>query len=151
MRAMRVFEASVRLLMFRFQTPIEQVKPKPVVFDKAPLAVVDVPSPILSVPPVINFPPPVVPENAVPAAALCGSTIVMLPPVQLTVVEPPTLKTAVAAARVLVAFGSTLKLPPLIMNCVLTLLPKATAPSMFSVPPVIVKMPDPEVKVSVLL
>src|SRR5205809_831493 len=128
---MRVLEASVRLLMFRLKTPIVLLRPNPVLLANAPLTVVEIPSPILSVPPVINLAPPVAADQDVPATALWGSTIVIVPPVQLTVVEAPIVKTTVPAARFVADCGSTLMFPPLMMNWQPALLANETAPLIF--------------------
>jgi len=108
------------------------------VFDNVPLAVVEVPSPILSVPPVINFRRPQYRDgNAGCRAVRINNRDVAARPVDCS--RAAYAEDGCAGASAFVAFGSTLKLPPLIMSCVAKLLGNETAPSIFSVPPVIVK------------
>ena len=70
--------------------------PKPEVFEKVPPVFVDIPSPICNVPPVIL---PVASETAVPPAAACGLTIVIVPPLQLKFEPLKMYKIGVPVAR----------------------------------------------------
>ena len=63
--------------------------PNPLVLAVVPPMEVETPSPSLRVPPVTDFVPPEVADHATPPVALCGSTMVTVPPDQFTMVDEP--------------------------------------------------------------